>query len=853
MKKHLFFLFLIFAVSGSAQTFRGKVVSKTTGKPIDAASVCLLAKDSMIINYGISEADGIFVIENKNIEKKAAFITFQCLGYRRLMMPVSRLKQNILIKMEEKDFKLREVKVTSRRIKEKNDTIVYSVAGFAQPQDRSIADVISKMPGLEIKAGGRIAFDGKCISKLYIEGMDLMGDKYALASNNLSKKRVKSVEVLQNHQHINMLRGKDFTEQAAINLILEDNCKMQLNGSADLGAGYGDDDALYKNRLIAMMFGKNYQTLNLYKNDNTGENLYSEINPKFFTSIKEEDVEESSLISVVSTLTPNIGRSRYTFNKSHLVATNHLFQLAEKSTLRAQVSYFNDISERSNMMETEYLLEEQDNKIMREVNMGKCHKRRLDANLKVEINRDNLYFKNKLETGFDWLSSDSRTLLNDKELNLTSIPDKRFISDVIDMKLPVSDERYISIKSTNAYNKLPQELSIVDGRMQNIDYSSLYTHTMAYFRHKFFNMFANYRIGFKGERQDIEASIEGRPSLKNQRFYHYMPYFGMKLMYERNYFRIEGDADLQWIDWKWKHNDKRDGCGELQPDFSLFMRYILSNYSELSMNYNYSTNLETLRSVYDGMLFRSYRTMVDNGHYPDINQRQYVNLFYKYNQPVNGLFFSISASGYFHKNHSAMETKFSKEDNTLRRFRRNVDYNSEIYMINARFSKAFNRWKSLLCISGGWYTSKDSYIYKGELCNYDYDNYDANVSFSARPARFLSVELKSGWTQMHINSPAADTRLNWWNHNFDLSFPITDKLLLSLDNSIYQSVENNENSWFADFSLRYTLKRTEFRLDVNNIMGRSVYEREFVSSIEQNRCLYTLRPREVIVGVSFSF
>jgi hypothetical protein len=108
-------------------------------------------------------------------------------------------------------------------------------AGFAQPQDRSIADVMSKMPGLEIKPNGQIEYNGMAINKFYIEGLDLMGNKYALASNNLNRRHVKSVEILKNHQPIAALRGKSFSEQAAINLVLEDNAKWHLTGTADLG------------------------------------------------------------------------------------------------------------------------------------------------------------------------------------------------------------------------------------------------------------------------------------------------------------------------------------------------------------------------------------------------------------------------------------------------------------------------------------------------------------------------------------------------------------------------------------------------------------------------------------------
>ena len=171
-----------------------------------------------------------------------------------------------------------------------------------------------------------ISFQGKNINKFYIEGMDLMNDRYALASNNISRKRVKAVEVLQNHQPIKLLKGKLFSEQAAINLILEDDSKMNLVGTADVGLGANADDMLYSNRLLAMLFKKKYQTLSLYKNDNTGLDLYNEVNPIRLSDLLEKrTTEEDALISSVTTQRPDIDQNRYRFNRSHLVATNHLF------------------------------------------------------------------------------------------------------------------------------------------------------------------------------------------------------------------------------------------------------------------------------------------------------------------------------------------------------------------------------------------------------------------------------------------------------------------------------------------------------------------------------------------------
>ena len=85
--------------------------------------------------------------------------------------------------------------------------------------DRSIGDVIAKMPGFDVdKSTGKISYEGKPISKFYIEGLDMLGGKYGTATNTLPQGEVGSVQVLRNHQPIRVLEDFTFTDDAAVNI-----------------------------------------------------------------------------------------------------------------------------------------------------------------------------------------------------------------------------------------------------------------------------------------------------------------------------------------------------------------------------------------------------------------------------------------------------------------------------------------------------------------------------------------------------------------------------------------------------------------------------------------------------------
>ena len=849
MKRFTLYILALSIVSVlSAQTYSGIVVEKSGGKPIAGVNVSLVTSNGLLVAWGYSNDNGLYKVTLPQ-GKQADKIHFSFLGYKKVDFPLTDFPSDGKVSLESEYFRLEEVKVSAKRIEQKEDTLVYSVAGFSQPQDRSIADVIAKMPGMEVKANGQISFNGKNINKFYIEGMDLMGNRYSLASNNISKKRVKSVEVLQNHQPVELLRGKSFSEQAALNLVLEDNSRMNLVGSADIGAGANKDDVLYNNRLMAMLFGKKHQNLSIYKNDNTGYDLFSEINPLTLSDLAKEDVMETGLVSTISANSPDIDRTRYTFNQSHLVATNHLTQLAEKTTLKTQISYFNDLSKQSNAIETEYLFAEDEDRIVYESNALNERRNRLDASVNFEVNRPNLYVKNDLKGTFDWLSAHSRTVWNDNQRDLSSSPDRKFFSNVLDVKLPMSNDRYITIVSTNSYNHHPQGLSLYSGKMQEVDYASFYSNTAASFRHKLFRLYAHQQIGFQGMHQSLSSDIDGVAIIHKQHYRRYMPYVGTGIQYENQNVRMEADVKVHLLHWTMGEKD----ATEFSPEAKLYLKCTLSGTSSVNLNYRYSEQMQDLRQIYDGNIFTSYRTIVNHAQTPNEDGTHSVSLRYQYTQPIKGVFLSLSAMAGMTKHHSAYVTSLQAEQDVLVRSKRDAEYDSDMYMLNGRFSKSFGWWKSVWSISGSYMKTKNAQFNGDILQDYDMDNYSANLSFSARPASFLSFELESLWQQTRMKSSSLDSRINRLKHNLNLTFPITRNFRFGIDNAVYQSLETDENSWFADFMASYTYKRMEFQLNVNNILGKSAYEREFISSIERNYYRYTLRPREVLAKVSFTF
>lgn len=141
------------------------------------------------------------------------------LGYKTKRIEVKENMPFQKLTMADDAVTLKEVNVKSEKVKLSGDTIKYLLATYAQAGDRTLADVLKRVPGFEVdKESGQIAYGGKPISNFYIEGLDMLGSKYGVATNTLPQGEVASVEVIKHHQPVRVLEAFTFTNDDAVNI-----------------------------------------------------------------------------------------------------------------------------------------------------------------------------------------------------------------------------------------------------------------------------------------------------------------------------------------------------------------------------------------------------------------------------------------------------------------------------------------------------------------------------------------------------------------------------------------------------------------------------------------------------------
>ena len=150
----LAFMLSLSLMAARAQTYSGNVVD-TTQKPVAAVSVTLLNESGKVVAFARTGKDGAFAVKMPE-GKNAVDISFSMMGFAKVQISLSEFRNGQTVVMTEEGLDLKEVKVSAERIRQSGDTLVFSVDGFKQKQDRSIADVIKKMPGLDVLENGKI-------------------------------------------------------------------------------------------------------------------------------------------------------------------------------------------------------------------------------------------------------------------------------------------------------------------------------------------------------------------------------------------------------------------------------------------------------------------------------------------------------------------------------------------------------------------------------------------------------------------------------------------------------------------------------------------------------------------------
>ena len=340
------------AARGQTFIIEGSVTDAEDGSGVEGAIVTLLSNDGKQkpLGYTVAGAGGAFRLEHGIAEGKV-LLTAASLGYKSGSMEISAGSlAGVAFRLRPEATLLDEVSVKAPYVIRRSDTTSYIVDQIKLETDRSIEDLLRRIPGISIDSKGTISYAGTPISSFYIEGIDTMRERYAIATQSIHPDDVGTVSIYERHEPVRILRGETDPEAAALNITLKEGSKMRPVGYLYGAAGKGTAvPILYEADLFGLLIRKEAQYLVSGKANNSGETIRG-----FFDGEKQHEHPADLLTQDDPLGHPEIPASHYRRNGDAALSANAVHRTGEGDVVRFSADYLRSEEHFDQSERTEY-------------------------------------------------------------------------------------------------------------------------------------------------------------------------------------------------------------------------------------------------------------------------------------------------------------------------------------------------------------------------------------------------------------------------------------------------------------------------------------------------------------------
>ncbi|SEW51602.1 TonB-dependent receptor [Chitinophaga arvensicola] len=222
----------------------GRILEAGSKMPMFGAAVSILNADSSNTPYqAISDVAGRFSIPAIRPGSYQVYIRY--LGYQPVMKRISLSKDSLRtalgdLYMVKNGVTLDEVKIiqTPPPVKVKKDTLDYSAAAFKTNSQDNLAQLMRKVPGVEVMPDGALKVNGVLVKTVLIDGKGYFGNDTRMASKYLLSGLVERIQIIDRVPEETDARSSRVDKfEKVINLVIKRSSYNAWNGSASAGIG----------------------------------------------------------------------------------------------------------------------------------------------------------------------------------------------------------------------------------------------------------------------------------------------------------------------------------------------------------------------------------------------------------------------------------------------------------------------------------------------------------------------------------------------------------------------------------------------------------------------------------------
>lgn len=313
-------------------------VTDMQNKPVSDVIVKLVS-GSKTLAFTSSNAQGEYSLEVKNVPSGEVTLQFTHISYEkeseRLSFKEKAVKVDMLL--TPKAVSLKEVTVKTDPLRQRGDTLSHNLASFLGKGDVTLEDGLRRLPGVDVAQSGAISYMGKPISQFNIEGLDMLGGKYNLATRNIPADYVTQVEIVRNH-HRRRVEKDVPSNEVSMNIRLSNKAKFKPFGQEEAGAGYmkdGNDRLQALLGVTGMMFTDKFQTICSLKGGNYKNFARADMIDHFGGS--DVKTPATSLFGGFDGGAPPQGE--YLYQRNGMATLNGIHKLDSATTVKVNADY----------------------------------------------------------------------------------------------------------------------------------------------------------------------------------------------------------------------------------------------------------------------------------------------------------------------------------------------------------------------------------------------------------------------------------------------------------------------------------------------------------------------------------
>ncbi|MDQ0066857.1 carboxypeptidase-like regulatory domain-containing protein [Chryseobacterium lathyri] len=883
------FLMLFFTVLTFAQkTVSGKITDED-GSAIPSASVTIEepGKDA-ILAYGITNSKGEYKVTFTSAESNVD-LKVKAFNQKPLTKQISNSDQTLTFKMQSEATEIKEVQLKTKMITARGDTIAYDLKAFDSKSDRTLADVMRKIPGIEVNKDGSILYQGNAINKFYVNGKDLMEGGYGTINNSLPKDAVQKVEVLENHQPVKILQDKVPSDQAAINIKLKNSVTM--TGRGEVGTGFGDP-WLWNVKLTPMFFGQKSQWVVNYKTNNMGEQVENEGNILAFGNRFEGrriNASQNDWLNVENASTPNLPVKRYLMNNVHYLSANYLTNIDKKKEweLKANANYTNNAVERESYSQTDYF--EGSSNIVNILNNFYTDKAK--GELIFTKNAKKGFFKNTTSFSQYWNADrgivDRTDVANgvkrhgDEAIESPTTSFQNSLSTIIPWK-----EKMVNLLSFVSYQTDNQTLKVSPASYLDIPGLTPEPKNFAKQNLRLKTIEANHsanigfskkgwtftpEVGFNFKTTDLVSDLSNvitsgalPAAYSNDLTYTTAtPYGSLGVNYKNDSWMLYANFPVNSNNIK-AEDPLRNVAKEVNKvtfEPSVFAQYTFASFWKASVNANINNNFGEINTAYSGFLMTSpsgINAMDINNPIPQNNNKS-AGTRLEYRNPLNNLFFNINYRFSDAKRNLISNPLINGAGYTVMQY-----IEQDNHVLNNGYSvevgKYFPKFKTNASLSYSNNTAKsDAFLNNNSFTNNN-NSQSYGIKFNNTYFSWMSIDYNASISRTKqtstgkINSSATRTG---FTHNLGAFFyPVENHTLgFNWDQVNTNAADQKYHNGFYDVSYQFTWakKKIDFELKWMNIANKKVFETYDINTTNITFTRYQLRPSQVMFTVKFNF